>query len=160
MGFVVCGGNESADSGVQGLSPESGDHAARDLAQCDAAGELDAVAGKPACSSAGSVDEPYDFTEPGVVALGGIDLEPGCLHRDPFEGVAPSREVRDVAIVPGVDVHPANRIVLAALQDPPEGHIGGDYAVHDPQARKIPQRRKAWPPHVILERGVGNGRDA
>jgi len=32
--------------------------------------------------------------------------------------------------------------------------------VHDPQVRKTAQRLKAWPPNMILERGLSDGCDA
>lgn len=69
-------------------------------------------------------------------------------------------ELRQDVIGLGVGVRPAHRVVLAALQDPPPSHLGGDHAMHDPQLRKPAQRLKTWPPHVVLERGVSDGCDA
>src|SRR5215470_3814292 len=111
-------------------------------------------------SSVPAVDEPHYLVEPWPVAIGGIDLHPGRLHRHPVEGGAMPCELRQVMTGPGVSVRPAHQAVLAAPQDPLEGHIVGDHAVDDPQMRKTAERLKAWPPDVILERSVSNGRDA
>jgi hypothetical protein len=105
------------------------------------------------------VDESHDLIEPRVVAIGGIDLYPGRLHRDPVERPAMAREIRRIAVGPWVGVHPAHRVVLAALQDPPQSHIVGDHAVDDTQIRKTAQWLEARPPDVVLERRLSDSRD-
>jgi hypothetical protein len=44
-------------------------------------------------SSAWTVDESHDLIEPWLVAIGGIDLDPWCLHRNPIEVVALSHDL-------------------------------------------------------------------
>ena len=77
-----------------------------------------------------------------------------------MEGASLPREICQVMIGSGVGVRPAHRVVLAALPDPPESHLVGNHAVHDTQTRETAERFQAWPPHVVLERGVSDGRDA
>lgn len=91
-----------------------------------------------------AVDEPHDVVVPLLVAIGGVDLYPGCLHRDPVEGVVRSREVRQVMIGAGA-VRPAHRIILAALHNPGEGHLVANHAVHDTQLHNTAKWLQARP---------------
>jgi hypothetical protein len=70
------------------------------------------------------------------------------------------REILEITPARRVSVDSAHRVVLPSLHDPPESYIGGDQAVHDPQVRKTAQRLKAWPPDMILKRGLSDGCDA
>lgn len=106
-----------------------------------------------------AVDESHDLIEAWLVAIGGIDLQPGRIHRDPIECSAPACKIRPVTIGPRVGVHPPDRVVLSTLHDPPERHIVGGHAVDDTQPRKIAQRLKTRPPDVILERSLSDSRD-
>lgn len=67
-----------------------------------------------------AVHESHDLVERWLVVIGGIHLQPGCLHRDPMEGPAPTCKIHPVMVGPRVGVHPPDRVVLSALQDPPK----------------------------------------
>jgi hypothetical protein len=71
-----------------------------------------------ACSLDGAIDESHDLIEPRLVAIGGIDLHPGRLHRDPVEGGAVPREIREAMIGPGVGVRPAHQPAALAAERP------------------------------------------
>ena len=104
--LIVRGGHEAAGSGVQGLSPQAGDHAARSLAQGDTGGEMNAVAKVPI----GHVGGAPAGRDPGQRQGRGQDTRPERRHETRLSQHPDGLELFAIGIGGvEVDVHQASR---------------------------------------------------
>jgi hypothetical protein len=61
------------------------------------------------------IDERHDLVEPGPVAVGGVDLERGCVQRDPDERGLARRAVRVFGAGIGVRAAPVAAVALGVI---------------------------------------------
>ncbi len=92
-----------------------------------------------------SPGEGQDLVQAWLVAVPGVDLEPGAVDADPVERVVRLPGRRAWALE-GSGVSAAQRMVLPAAQLPGQRHVGADHAVHDADPGQAGERFEPGPP--------------